>query len=213
MCKNVLTIVCWFCSLGWCLGADPEMGELLRHLKQKNPQGQSDAASILQRQRKDLISGLLSIVDNGDLQRSNSYAVVRAIDLLGEHRASEAVPSLVKLLLFQRVTEGGMPIEVGRGGGGLRVEPTPAVRALIRIGCPSIPLMLETIQQDNGDPATSSALTVLLGVKGDEEVMRLLRKAQAESKTPQAKSNLEGAIDYYEKNKKSIAATVKAASN
>jgi hypothetical protein len=209
MCKNTLTIACWFCLYSWCFGADPEMSELLRGLKEKDPQTQNAVVNTLQRQRKELILGLLAIVDNRDLQRSNPYGVVKAIDLLGEYRASEAVSSLTTLLLFERVTQSGMPIEVGRGGGGLRVEPTPAVRALIRIGRASVPLMLEKIQQDNGEAVLSRALTVMMGVEGDEGVIFLLRKAHTECKTPQGKSNIESAMDYYEKNKKSISATAK----
>jgi len=213
MCKNVIMIAFWLCSCGWSFGADPGMSELLRRLQERNPQAQNGAVNILQRQRKELISGMLEIVDNGDLRRSNPYAIVQAIDLLGENRASEAVSSLTALFLFERVTESGMPIEVGRGGGGLRVEPTPAVRALIRIGRPSVPLVLEKILQGDGEAVISCALTVLMGIEGDEGIILLLRKAHTECKTPQGKANIERAMSYYEKNKKSISATAKGATD
>lgn len=111
------------------------------------------------KRRKQQIEELLKIVNNITLRTKNRGAVVAAIELLGKLRAVEAVPSLIQLLLF------GKKGDIHDPGQTLRFSAPPpeaasSVRALIKIGTPSLKPVTEQLVKISKETADYETLAL-----------------------------------------------------
>jgi len=75
---------------------DDPVEKLTSEKREHREQGKKE---ILEK-RKETIEKLLSLVEDTWLKKENRAAVVTAIEVLGELRAEEAVPTLSKMLLY-----------------------------------------------------------------------------------------------------------------
>ncbi|MGC8788239.1 MAG: HEAT repeat domain-containing protein, partial [Anaerolineae bacterium] len=104
--------------------------------------------------RKQVIPELIALASNGDLWLANApgkgYVPIHAVNLLGQLRATEAVPSLIDI-----VSETG-PGELLRDA---------ALNALEEIGKPAVPAILETMRYSR-DLRFKTALAPTLGEIG-----------------------------------------------
>lgn len=109
---------------------------------------QKEGGRELLQQRKELISSLINILKQGDknAEGEKRSSLVAAIDVLGEMRAIEAVDILVdyikfpasdKLVVFYKIIP---PSEI-----------YPAVKALIKIGKPSLPAVLRVLKESTDE--------------------------------------------------------------
>jgi len=108
---------------------------------------QEEGERELLQQRKELISSLINILEQGDknAKREKRSSQVAAINVLGEMRATQAVDILVDYIEFRASDELIMhrltpPSEV-----------FPAVKALIKIGKPSLPPVLRALKESTDE--------------------------------------------------------------
>lgn len=119
---------------------DDPLEKILSGDKNKIKEGKME----ILKHRKEQIEGLLKIVNDTKLRTKNRGAMVAAIELLGELRAEESVPVLVQLLLFGKkgdIHDSGfikkLPLPPDQAA--------PAVKALIKIGIPSLKPVTEQL--------------------------------------------------------------------
>ena len=75
---------------------------ILDRIASAKPSDRKQAREEILKQRTELIAGLIRIINDAHLRKSNRPAVVAAIEVLGELRAAKAAPALVSLLRFGR---------------------------------------------------------------------------------------------------------------
>jgi hypothetical protein len=141
------------------------------------------ARSQLLDERKQLVDDLCSIVTDEKMQGNNIPAVVNAINLLGDLRAAQATPYLLKMIRFDRLRGMSDPsAAVFRIPGPATVDPdsmskeNPCVGALINIRIPPTELIPEMMR--NG-VYCEYYLAVLLGTQG-KFVATAILKAELE---------------------------------
>ena len=119
--------------------------EQRRNILSKNAKIRQQAVSTILQERHKNISLLLGhIVQDDSMYRKNPDSVVAAMRLLGRLRAKEAVGVLAGHLDFQA------PGANFPSGGGYHVlNGREAVFALIEIGKPSIPAVIEVLREEN----------------------------------------------------------------
>jgi hypothetical protein len=142
-------------------------------------------AGLFAKERKELIGKLLDILQ--DL-RSSGLNRCSAAYYLGELRASEAVPALAAHIGLDLT---GVLIKHLPLFGG-----SPAMDALIKIGCPSIPAVVRNLADSDSGIIRDRSLKVLRAVEGDTEISRLrLRRAMEAEQDPAKKARLLAAAD------------------
>jgi hypothetical protein len=111
-----------------------------------------------------------------------------AIRVLGEFRAVEAVPALVK---WATPPEGGYQVW------GLQISPesTPAVQALVKIGKPAEPALLDALRLKPEKPIWEISLGILKKIEGPKCAAIILEEAIAkEAADAPAKEHLQAAL-------------------
>ena len=124
-------------------------------------------------------------IDDGDAWTDPSTTTNIAIQCIAAYRAVEAVPALVPLLDLPPGTE------LSDADAIFRV--CPAARALIAIGPPAIPAVIDVLKV-TGDPkkmAASQARIVLFEIEGADEGTRLIKNSLLAEKDPTKRAALE----------------------
>jgi hypothetical protein len=130
--------------------------------------------------------------------------VVKAVFILGQYRAIEAIPVLTDNIGLEDVPEKwgeALIISPGdRRGHNWEAKPLetwPTVHALVTIGEPCIPAVLKRLGTANTGYASAACVRVLLELKGREEAMAMLRKAIAAEKDPEKSKWLKHGLDRF----------------
>ena len=158
----------------------------------KNENRQDEAKRALEQERHDEIKLLLEIVDAPGDGAAEAFDVGStrntAILLLGKMRAAEAVPSLIKLLLF--------PDEEFSSDALDYLLLVPAGWALAQIGMPAVePLLSEIGKEGNSNHGKECTKTFVYILGGDVAQFKL-EKAIAAEKNPKRKNNLKESLSF-----------------
>jgi PBS lyase HEAT-like repeat len=138
----------------------------------------------LQAERTDIHNELLALLKN---PQSSDFTKCAAAYHLGEMRAPEAVNTLANQIKLHLDTR---DIESLRG-----LEGSVAVRALIKIGSPSIPAMIRNLSKSDDAMVVELSLLVLDQIEGDKDIVQLrLQKALAAEKDLQRQARLQAAL-------------------
>ncbi|HYN85408.1 MAG TPA: hypothetical protein VER32_09155 [Pyrinomonadaceae bacterium] len=162
------------------------------------PPAPAGAAQTKERARVEKITELLAVVRDEETLRADPNRAAEAVVRLGEMKAVEAIPDLVRLLDFRRTFDWE---EVNAGGVEVVNEITlittakryPAVGALAAIGRPAVPALLKAVgERETDSTAGENALAALMGVfrESPSKGVKLLKKAAAAGASPLAAHRL-----------------------
>jgi len=124
---------------------------------------------------------------------------VKDTQSLGEYRAVEAIDVLVKFIYFPRHDDAGQVVYQPRGE--LRHAPPPAYHALVQIGEPSVPRIIDALRKDKDRRLTPQYLAVLKGIHGEDGVVPVLNRGIEASEDLTEVERLRSAIEAYKKDK------------
>jgi len=173
---------------------DPVVNMLLSEERSVREQAQ---AEILEARAK-LIADLLTIIGDEDNRLKRHDSVSRAMYILGEMRATEAIETLVSNITHpidnppheprpsihpSIVTQDARPLSAW-----------PAVMALVKIGEPSLQPVLNKLRDYSDMSEKSAYVLVLAGIKGRESAATILRDAIAKETNPQRRARLENGL-------------------
>lgn len=157
-------------------------------LVSKRPLERQAAYDVILRQRDGVIRQLLAILDNGKVDKSYQGGYHRAITLLGKLRAKEAVKPLAGIMEYipdAFESEEVLPSEAYY----------VAAVALIDIGQPAIPLMLETIKTSKSSKQRDIAAWVIMEIEGKAQALNRIQTA-IENKPKEASQGMHTAKEY-----------------
>jgi len=134
----------------------------------------------------DLVTYLITVVDDDGVWKENRDVAVRAVELLGAFRAAEAVPTLVRKIDEIRYTEGAPD-------GSLKPpeQDFPAIGALIRIGRPSTGALLNLIATGYEQMSLQRIRYTLSKIEGSELAEIVVGRAIEEEIDPKRKQTLQ----------------------
>jgi hypothetical protein len=143
--------------------AQSEPSSLMAQLLSKNPLNRQAAADNVMKQRQETIRDLISITEKKDVDKTFGGPYHRAIILLGDLRATEAVGVLSANLTY-------LP------GGCVIIDEVmetqayyPCAFALTRIGEPAIPAMIGRITQGSTPLERELAAWVVMEIEGKDQ--------------------------------------------
>jgi hypothetical protein len=153
--------------------------------------------------RRNLIEGLIKIVNQKENRIKREASVRAAIIVLGEMRAVEAVELLVDNIGFPYVMEPwseprpGPPAGMGTIGLGLsRIQKTyPAVGALVKIGEPCLNAVINKIASTENVNEQKACLGVLINLKPRNSVICMLEDAANKETDTKKKDRLQHSLD------------------
>lgn len=149
--------------------------------------------SLPEEERKQLVQKLMDILDSTNSDEVKVYAVV----VLGEYRASEAVPDLVHHLEWDE--KGAF----GSGGPslwapGVREEEEltcPVSSALMNIGLPAIPALLNRITETDDSTTMDRYLRLCRAIEGAEVTQFRLQGLLERASDQNLKDRIQSALD------------------
>ena len=152
--------------------------------------------------RKNLISGLINIIEQKENRMKKETSVRAAIFILGEMRAVEAVQVLVGHIGFPHVYEyTGEFIPVVAEGGMLQKglkrigKVYPAADALIKIGEPCQGHIIDKLSSADSVSEQKACLGVLIGLKTRDSVIHMLKDAINKETDTKKKNRLQSSLD------------------
>jgi len=149
------------------------------------------AAVVLDRQRAELVNRLLAICNSTNSVRVKGLAII----VLGQYRASEAVPFLVQHLEWDNsidmMLNGGWP----RNSVESTAAMSPVAHALVDIGVPAISAVLDKIAETDDLKIIERCVRVCRAAEGPE-VTRFRLQGRLEKETGQKqKDRFKSALD------------------
>jgi hypothetical protein len=151
-----------------------------------------EAQSELLAARAKLIADLSGIIRDHENQRHRTAAVHSAMFILGEMRAPEAAEVLAEYIGFPQVLPPGRGILVIPGGMGRRWR--PAAEALIKIGAPCVPAVVDKLAHTDNSDEGEACLAVLDALRKRDSVSQVLEKAIARERDAKRRSRLEAGL-------------------
>jgi HEAT repeat protein len=189
----IISLALWLGSPGDTRSRNESPEQLLRQATSKCVGQRHKAMNGLQKlaakdskMRRMVVEGLMKILDTDNIPFG---AWADAAELLGEVKANEAIPILVRHIDF---TDGTV---------GLSLAHFPAVRALASIGDPALKALSESL--DNPRGSARSATARAFAAIGNPDVLPALRKALERETDENAKVELRSAIARLERLKQS----------
>jgi len=154
-------------GLACCLPAQAQDGAAQRLLSDDRAVRDQAVRDLLE-QRVSLAAELLTMIDEEEDWTDRSAAAKAATYVLGEMRAVETAPTLVRFINYERV---GLPMSLSPQAPVYSTElwMVPAVQALVKIGEPCIGQVMNRLRGETGDapgPADLYCLRVLVELKG-----------------------------------------------
>ncbi len=151
--------------------------------------------------RSKLISDLSKIVDDKNIQIKRTDSVLKAMFILGEMRAVEAVDVLVANIAFPDNlppdTTFRRNVTVGLSGT-IRTRPfrtCRAVEALTKIGQPCIKAIINELATTDGMSERYACIRVLIELRKDDEVAAMLKHAIKQESAPKKIERLQKGLD------------------
>lgn len=152
----------------------PHLSELIERVGSRETQAREEAAANLIAQRAALIQGLIEFLEDysgksDDEKKQALPNITTSIRLLGHYRAIDAIPTLTKFIAFftlRTKSVGGISVAaIGMTSVG---ESYAAAQALLDIGSPSIPFMLDLIANSDSKVARLNSGWVLHMLDGPD---------------------------------------------
>lgn len=137
-----------------------------------------------------------AIIESRDIQGvllqkldvQNDTVKFHAAYMLGEYRFEQAVDSLSHVITL----EDKLPVQQQAE----KYRPRfPAVHALIRIGNPSIPVMIRNIETSGDEKVQKLSLLVVIYIQGAEVTQAVLKSAIGKQDNPEKKAKLQSALE------------------
>jgi len=160
-----------------------QLTDMMKQLDTLDDRSRMELLSQVDEQRSEMLSVLVKHLDTS----TSKNVQAAAIYLIGRYRLSDGVNELIRRLDFDsgvRPARGPEPL----------YEQYPAVEALITIGQPSIPPMMQLLATDRNDLRRRLAVKVLRYVDGPDVAEFILRNAQAKETEPARNANLAEAL-------------------
>lgn len=132
------------------------------------------ACNSLLQERATVVNELIAIVKDKDTDKAFNGPLHYAIALLGKMRAVEAIPVLTEKLYY-------IPTGYDTDESNEYQEWYVAAPALIQIGEPAIPSMMEIIRKDTDQNHADLATWVILKIEGKEQAKYRLKQAAEKS--------------------------------
>jgi hypothetical protein len=153
-----------------------------------------EAKTELLAARAKLIADLSAIIRDHENQRQRTASVRSAMFILGEMRAPEAAEVLASYIGFpqQLPSDGQRHVVVTRGGSG---RSWPAAEALIKIGMPCVPAVLDKLAQTDSTYDGEACLAVLDALRQRDSVSEVLEKAIARQRDAGRRFRLEAGLE------------------
>ncbi len=153
--------------------------------------------------RTDLISQLISIVDNEQNQQTRRESVRAAMFILGEMRALEAVDVLVTCVAFPYVLPSGeepasVRVTIARrthllGSGPL--DERPAIEALVKIGEPCLKAIIGKLATTYDVREQAACIRVLIELRERDAASAMLGDAIAQETDLKKRERLHNSLD------------------
>lgn len=164
---------------------------ILNDLRSRDIPTRAAARVRIVEDRKDLIRGLVNIVkeaDDSDDKRCPGAGLKRtAIEILGEIRATEAVPVLYENLKHEATLfDGGMDDMANPG------KRYPCVGSLVKIGSPALARAWYRVEMSD-DPLERELCSWIIGQVESSQTARLLIERKLAKADPLKKARLEAA--------------------
>ena len=160
----------------------PRVAMQIEYLAAQDFARRTAAAQQIKKGYQELVAELVTLVDKGDKALAMEGSTELAVNLLGDLRAIDAVPILIKNIEF-------------RGPGGqlenIRAAQYPCVRALAKIGAPSIKGIIERLGQGVTEKELRLFATICRLVDNDELAIARIQLALNKESFPPRKENLE----------------------
>lgn len=161
----------------------------IRDLTSSERQIRDVAVDAILAERQTAVNQLMQVVKGEEGQEYSFATRAAATYVLGELRAVQAVDVLVRAL----AEEEAMPFERSD----ITRYDAPYFTALVKIGRPSVPAMIENIRTSDEDLLGKKSLDVLYHVLGGKRrVLELLEKLHARESDEQALRRLESASQW-----------------
>lgn len=178
----VLALLCVGSALSAVTVPGSKKAWALQRLLSKDVIAIKKAQNELIAARKNLISGLIKIVEQKENRIKKDASVRAAIFVLGEMRAVEAIELLVDNIGFPYVKEPwseprpGPPAGMGTIRPGLSgIQKTyPAVGALVKIGEPCLCHVIDKLSSTGGVSEQKACLGVLVGLRQRDFMIEIL---------------------------------------
>jgi len=168
--------------------------QTLESLVSTNRNVRLDVAVKLDKQRSQLVQKLMVIIDG-----TNSVKVkLDAVVVLGQYRASEAVPLLVRHLEWDDAGSHGEPMRPTMTEEDW-AEITPVTFALEKIGIPAIPELLDKIAQTDDTNITTKCVSIFQAIEGKEVTQFRLQGLLDKETDPKKKERIQAALDALKK--------------
>ena len=159
-----------------------------------------EATTILQAQeellaaRTDLISQLISVVDSQQNHETRRESVRASMFILGEMRATQAVPVLVKYIAF-RDDPSARFAQPHRFGSGPLEQEGPAVQALVKIGEPCLKAIIGKLATTYHVGEQAACIRVLIELRERDAASAMLVDAIAEEADLKKRERLHNSLD------------------
>jgi hypothetical protein len=171
----------------------------VRRLLSADAETRQEAKREILEARTKLIADLLKMIGDEDNRLKRHDSVSKAMYILGEMRATEAIETLVSNITHPIDNPPGEPRPsihpkiVSRDARPLSAW--PAVMALVKIGEPSVQPALNRLRNYLSTNEKSACVLVLEGVRGRESAATILKDAIAKETDPQRRSRLENGLN------------------
>lgn len=150
--------------------------QLIANLQSRDARIRDHAVDAMLDERKSQVEALIPLIDPANADRYSDETRSAAAYLLGELRAIEAVPVLAKAL----ADEPGPKIIFD-----LSRYDVPVFTALVKIGRPAVPAMIENIENSENAILQKNSLDVLIHVLGGKRrLLELLLKVHERAADP-----------------------------
>ncbi len=194
MCKGAILSAVLLLGLTYARSEDTNPQGWKRLILSENETDLSEAQKQLLNHYRDTVRVLISVVQRPLEDREQFYIYNNsrnhAIYVLGKMRAKEAVPHLVLWLVPRK----GQVMVVDR-----LMRYGPAGYALLEIGLPAVPVLVDTLKKEGVSPLGQECATVLADIRGKLESWAHLRAILKEESDVEARRNLADAASFLAK--------------
>ena len=174
-----------------CLAAEQGRNQVfIDKLRAKDDKVRLQAENDLLAERAQTVRGLLAILEK-PTSPSASWLMSEtpenlAIHVLGEMRAVEAIPALVK---WAEPPKGGYDVD-----GDVPEYMSPAGQALAKIGKPADPALIGVLRVSKNDPYWTICLEILKQIEGPKCAAIMVEEAMGKETEALFKENLQAAL-------------------
>jgi hypothetical protein len=162
-----------------------DVENLIRKIVSGSKEEREEAEKNILDNRKKLVNALMTIIDKENAGEYSEEARASSAYLLGKLRAEEAAPTLARALE-------NPPFDNPTGKGGMHYYTASVFTALLRIGRPSVPAVIEILRESTDRGAIRDSLLVLSHTLGGKaHMLELLDKLIAGEEGSEIKKKLE----------------------